>query len=204
VRPLRVGIATLIAIELSKILGPSRPTKPPASTKAQVMAEKLALGVVLLRIKGEEPARFGAIAHELHKVDPKSAVVYRTMAAARLYANRSEITDNVTWDTLRELAAPTLPSNLRRKLKPPSSAARRSERSKSGLPASVRRLSRRRRWQLEPSGRRPHLRLRARRIHAVLDPIATTSRQQSCEDQDHQYAHRWLISCRRTFQSAPS
>src|SRR5664280_912533 len=29
VHPLRVGVATLIAIELAKILGPSRPPKPP-------------------------------------------------------------------------------------------------------------------------------------------------------------------------------
>jgi hypothetical protein len=115
VRPLRTGIATLVCIELDKILGPSRPTKPARPSKAQVVSERLALGISLLRIKTEEPARFAAAAYELHKIDPKGDMVRRTMAAARLYGGRPEITGAVCWHTLIALSSPSLPADLRRK-----------------------------------------------------------------------------------------
>ena len=36
IQPLRVGVATLIAIELAKILGPSRPPKPPKPARIKL------------------------------------------------------------------------------------------------------------------------------------------------------------------------
>lgn len=115
VQPLRVGVATLLAIELAKILGPpGRPSRRGA--KAEVMTDHLNLGVGLLKLKAAEPARFGALAYKKFKVNPKSAIVYRTIAAAKLYAQRPEITSRISWDALSALSAPSLPPAVRRKL----------------------------------------------------------------------------------------
>jgi len=117
VQPLRVGVATLIAIELSKILGPSRPAKPPAKSKAEIMQGKLALGSALLKLKAEEkPARFAALVFERLKLNSQATIVYRAMTAAKLYADRPEITGLISWEGLAALAAPATPPAVRRKL----------------------------------------------------------------------------------------
>jgi hypothetical protein len=115
ISPMRVGVATLIAVELAKILGPSRPTKPPVRSKAKVVSDNLALGIYLLRLKSDEPQRFAAVAQELHKIDTKSARAYKAMAAAKLYSGRTEITGAACWATLSELSSRSLPPDLRRK-----------------------------------------------------------------------------------------
>jgi hypothetical protein len=117
VAPLRDAIMTLLCVELEKLLGPSRLPKPSVRTQAQVMTDHLALGVALLKLKADEPERFGDLAHERYKVNPKSAAAYRTMAAAALYAERPDITSKISWDALPALSAPSLPpAAVRRKL----------------------------------------------------------------------------------------
>jgi hypothetical protein len=106
-------ISALLFVELEKILGPSRPAKRPARTKAEVVTHYLALGVALLKSKQEEPERSTVLVHELHKVDPKGATAQRAMAVARLYADNWEITDKVSWESLVELSRS--PPDLRRK-----------------------------------------------------------------------------------------
>lgn len=59
--------------------------KPPARTQAEVVSDRLALGVALLKRKAGEPARFAVLAFERFKVNAQSAIVYRAMAAAALY-----------------------------------------------------------------------------------------------------------------------
>jgi hypothetical protein len=115
-QPLRNAIMTLLCLKLEEILGPSKLPKPPARTQAEVMSDHLALGVALLKLKADEPDRFGAIAHERFKMNPKSAVVYRSMAAAKLYADRPEITGRISWAALRALSSPSTPPAVRRKL----------------------------------------------------------------------------------------
>jgi hypothetical protein len=113
--PAREAIATLICLKLEETLGPSVAPKPPVRTKAEVMRDHLALGVALLKLKQDEHERFGAIAYEQFKVSPKSTAGYRTMAAARLYADRPEITSKISWGALCALSAPSLPAVVRRK-----------------------------------------------------------------------------------------
>jgi hypothetical protein len=112
-RPLRAGIATLVALELEKILGPSRPRKPPARTQAQVVSDHLALGAALLQLEATETERFAAVAYERFKVDPKGSLARRAMAAARLYAGNAEISSRVSWNALCALSAPALPAAAR-------------------------------------------------------------------------------------------
>jgi hypothetical protein len=65
------------------------------------------LVAALLKLKADEPDRFGAIAHERFGIDPKSEAFYRPMAVAALYANRPEITSRISWSALCALSAPT-------------------------------------------------------------------------------------------------
>src|ERR1700722_14582677 len=43
-------LSALLFVELEKILGPSRPAKPPARTQAEVVSRNLSLGMALLKI----------------------------------------------------------------------------------------------------------------------------------------------------------
>jgi hypothetical protein len=108
VRPLRAGIATLIAVELEKMLGPSKPARPSRPSKADIVSDRLALGAALI---GPDVTA----ACERYNVDPVMSIAKRAMAAAKLYGDRPEITSRVSWSTLCELSRPALPRDLRRK-----------------------------------------------------------------------------------------
>jgi hypothetical protein len=108
-------LSIAIRNKVTKILEPAE-AKPVARTKAEILSDRLALGVALLKLKADEPDRCGAIAHERFGIDPKSEAFYRPMAVAALYANRPEITSRISWSALCALSAPTLPPAVRRKL----------------------------------------------------------------------------------------
>lgn len=107
-------LSIAIRNKVTKILEPAE-AKPAPLSKAQIMGDRLALGVALLKLKADEPDRFGALAHERFGIDPKSEAFYRPMAVAALYANRPEITSRISWTALCALSAPTLPAAVRRK-----------------------------------------------------------------------------------------
>jgi hypothetical protein len=115
-RPLRAGIATLIAIELSRLLGPSKPRKVTKLPVSVSVSDRLALGVGLIKIKAEGRQDFKRSAYRRFKVDAQSPLAYRAMAAAALYAARPEITSRLSWNALWALSAPSLPPAIRKDL----------------------------------------------------------------------------------------
>jgi hypothetical protein len=126
VQPLRVGIATLIAVELEKILGPSKLPKPPrikrepkpprALTRAPEVEKNVALGVELLALRSRTKSNreFGRLRDRLFDVDTKRSV--QCMMVARAYAERPEIYRRLSWKALRDLASPSLPVSARQDL----------------------------------------------------------------------------------------
>jgi hypothetical protein len=128
VQPLRVGIATLIAIELAKILGPSRPPrpkppkpvkvklppKPPrAQTRIPEIEKAIALSKEMLALRAATPSntRFGREMRARFDVDQIHAS--QAMRVARLYATRPDIYRAVSWRTLVELASPKMSRAVR-------------------------------------------------------------------------------------------
>ena len=127
VQPLRVGIATLIAIELAKILGPSRPPKTPkpprikrepkpprAQTRIPEIERAIALGTELLALRAATASnsRFGReVRKRFPDVDQRQTS--QTMRVARLYAGRPEVWRAASWRTLIELASPKISQAVR-------------------------------------------------------------------------------------------
>ena len=130
VQPLRVGIATLIAIELAKILGPSRPPKTPkpprikrepkpprAQTRIPEIERAIALGTELLALRAATASnsRFGReVRKRFPDVDQRQTS--QTMRVARLYAGRPEVWRAASWRTLIELASPKMAPSMRQAL----------------------------------------------------------------------------------------
>jgi hypothetical protein len=104
VQPLRVAVATLIAVELEKFLGPSRLPKLPRPSKADIVRDRLALGVALLDLKAAEPERFGALAFERFKIDPKCATVDRTITTSATFSPLPRIAKVVGWGNVNRLS----------------------------------------------------------------------------------------------------
>jgi hypothetical protein len=132
VHPLRVGVATLIAIELAKILGPSRPprAKPPKPVKVKLppkpplaltripqIERAIALGKDLLSLRASIACnkQFGRERRRRFP-DVDSITAARTMRVARLYAGRPEIWRAASWRTLIELASPKMAPSMRQAL----------------------------------------------------------------------------------------
>ncbi len=124
--PLRVGIATLIAVKLTEILGPSRSPKPPRPPKVRSERKPprsltripetergIALGVELLQLRAmiSRNTTFGHAVRSRFDVDQKRAS--QVMRVARLYATRPEIHRAVSWRTLVELASPKMSPAVR-------------------------------------------------------------------------------------------
>jgi hypothetical protein len=130
VQPLRVGIATLVAIELAKILGPSRPPKapkplrikrepkPPLSvTRIPRIEKNIALGVELLALRATVPgnAPFG---REVRKRFPgvDNIEASQAMRVAKMFSSKPEIYRSVGWRALVELASPKMSQALRQRI----------------------------------------------------------------------------------------
>jgi hypothetical protein len=129
IQPLRVGVATLIAIELAKILGPSRPPKPPkparvkllpkpprALTRIPEIEKAIALGNQLLALRAATAsnARFGRLVRKQFDVDGQQAC--ELMKVARAYGAKPEIYQRLSWEGLIQLASPTMPAPVRQRL----------------------------------------------------------------------------------------
>jgi hypothetical protein len=108
----RTVLTCKIINRLDGIIGLSstRPAKP-MPTK-----DRIALGVGLLELKAAADPDFKRIAYQQFSVDAQSALAYRAMAVAALYAARPEITSRLSWDALSALSAPSLPPAIRQDL----------------------------------------------------------------------------------------
>jgi hypothetical protein len=126
VQPLRVGVATLIAIELAKILGPSRPPKvpkparikavpkPPRSlTRIPAIEANIALGVKLLALRADIKSNrlYGEQVRAKFDIDAAHAVDCARVAKA--FATRPEIYRAVSWIALVELSSPKMSPSVR-------------------------------------------------------------------------------------------
>ncbi|WP_425904741.1 hypothetical protein [Nitrobacter sp. TKz-YC02] len=126
VKLLRVGIATLICVELEKILGPSvlpkppKPVrvkaeqKPPASlTRVPGVEKNIALGLQLLALRSaiKSNCAFGRAVRRQFDIDGQHAC--EVMKVARVYGARPEIFTRLSWNALLHLASPTLPAAVR-------------------------------------------------------------------------------------------
>ena len=132
VHPLRVGVATLIAIELAKILGPSRPPrpkppkpvkvklppKPPlALTRIPAIERAISLGKELLALRASIVCnkKFGReVRRRFPDVD--HITVSRTIRVTRLYSGRPDVWRAASWRTLIELASPKMAPSMRQAL----------------------------------------------------------------------------------------
>jgi hypothetical protein len=129
VQPLRVGIATLIAVELAKVLGPSRPPKlpkparirrepkPPLSlTRVPGVERNVALGLQLLELRRTiaHNATFGHQVRRRFEIDAKQAG--EAMRVARAFGARPEIFRRLSWISLVTLSSPSIPPAVRRGL----------------------------------------------------------------------------------------
>lgn len=126
IRPRRVAIATLIAVELAKILGPSRlpktikqklPPKPPrALARVAGVEANVQLGRQLLALRAEHPGKrdYGRAKRARFNVDVMHAV--ECVRVARAYGERPEIYRRLFWQGLVELSSPTMPAPVRRVL----------------------------------------------------------------------------------------
>ncbi len=129
VQPLRVGIATLIAVELAKVLGPSRPPKPPKPprirrepkpprviTQVAGVAKNIVLGLELLALRStiKGNCAFGRQVRRQFDVDGQHAC--EVMKVARAYGTRPEIFTRLSWNALVLLSSPTMPAPVRQDL----------------------------------------------------------------------------------------
>lgn len=123
---LRVGIATLICVELEKLLGPSvlpKPVKVKAEPKPPAflirvpgVEKNIALGVELLALRSaiKSNATFGRAVRRQFDVDGQHAC--EVMKVARVYGARPEIFTRLSWNALLHLASPNLPAAAREAL----------------------------------------------------------------------------------------
>ena len=129
VRPLRVGIATLIAVELTKILGPSRPPKPArpikvklpaklprAVTRVPEVARNVALGMELIALRAtiKSNCAFGRQVRRRFEIDAQHSC--EVMKVARAYGAKPGIYQRMSWEALLKLSSPTMPAPVRLRL----------------------------------------------------------------------------------------
>jgi hypothetical protein len=131
VHPLRVGVATLIAIELAKILGPSRPPrpkppkpvkvklppKPPRSlTRVPEVEANVALGLELLKLRStiKGNCAFGRLVRRQFDIDAQHAC--DVMRVARAYGTKREIFTRLSWNALLTLASSSMPRAIAEEL----------------------------------------------------------------------------------------
>lgn len=131
IKPLRMGIGTLLFIRLQELLGPpvlpkrTRATAgacelqqaPLCYVEARIaeVQRRVEVGKELLALKAIAPYRqFGRLAHDRYRVDPILLSEY--LNVARLYGDRPEITGKLAWHALTELASPSLPASIRQDL----------------------------------------------------------------------------------------
>jgi hypothetical protein len=122
-QPLRVGISTLICVELEKILGPAvlpKPVraktqpKPPASlTRVPGVERNVALGLELLKLRSaiKSNREYGRQVRQQFDIETRLAV--NALKVARVYGARPEIYTRLSWNALVTLASPSLPAAVR-------------------------------------------------------------------------------------------
>jgi hypothetical protein len=129
VRPLRAAITTLVCIELTKILGPSRPPKPPkparvkllpkpprALTRVHEVEKNVALGMDLIALRAtiKSNCAFGRQVRRRFEVDAQHSC--EVMKVARAFGTRPEIYRRLSWEGLLQLSSPTMPAPVRQRL----------------------------------------------------------------------------------------
>jgi hypothetical protein len=119
----REAIATLICVELEKLLGPSVLPKPkkvkqpkPEPKRISTNDTNIRLGIDLLELRAEvsDYVRFSRAMRQRFDVDQKLAS--HAMSVARLYSKRPEIFTKLSWNALVCLAATGLTDAVRANL----------------------------------------------------------------------------------------
>jgi hypothetical protein len=193
IRPLRAGIATLVAVELERLLGPSalpKPAKvkidrkPPARlTRVPGVEKNIALGLELMALRSaiKGNSAFGRQMRRQFDVDAQHAA--EVMKVARVYGSRPEIFSRLSWNALLHLASPALSAAAREALEARIRAgeaisateirAARGPLKPTG--PGARPISRRRRWRRRPRTISPHHRPRSHETKALLISAAGIS-----------------------------
>ena len=127
-KPLRAGLATLVAIDLAKILGPSRapkpaktvnpklPPKPPRSlTRIPEVERNIELGrqLVALRADNLSNCAYSRVVRARFGIDAQHAG--ECARVARIYGGRPEVFRRLSWAALLELSA-SMPTPVRQDL----------------------------------------------------------------------------------------
>jgi hypothetical protein len=128
VQPLRAGIMGLVGIQLTQVLGPSRPPKPkpvkvkrePAPPYAEARVAGIEANVELgrklaaLRAQAKSNRAFGRAVRAQFDIEAMHAV--ECARVARAYGDRPDIYRRLSWNALVLLSSPTLPSPARQRL----------------------------------------------------------------------------------------
>jgi hypothetical protein len=168
---LKIGISTLLCIDLEKILGPSKLPKPPkpvrvkpepkpprSLTRIPEIERNIALGVDLLALRTAIPgnAPFGReVRRRFPDVERHDASA--AMRAARMYSSKPEIYRAASWRTLVELSRPKWRRRCGRRSRTGYWPARPSPPRRSAKPAAASKVAapsaqsnrRRREWRHE-------------------------------------------------------
>lgn len=129
IRPRRVAIAVLIAIEVEKRLGPSRPPKPVktvkpnlppkpprAETRVPEVMRNIKLGTQLVglrsTIKGN--CAFGRQVRRQFEIDAQHCC--ELMRVARAYGSKPEVYTRLSWHSLVLLSRASMPASVRQGL----------------------------------------------------------------------------------------
>jgi hypothetical protein len=125
-RPLRAAITTLVCIQLTKILGPSRPPKPArpikvklpaklprAVTRVHEVEKNVALGMDLIALRAtiQSNCAFGRQVRRRFEVDAQLAG--ELMKVARAFGTRPAIFTRLSWDCLVRLSSPSMSATAR-------------------------------------------------------------------------------------------
>jgi hypothetical protein len=128
IRPKWIGIATLVAVKLTEVLGPSRP-KPPKNIRVKAepkppiavnrvpgVERNIALGVELLELRRtiSHNTTFGRQVRNRFNLEPRESC--RAMLIARIYAGRPEVYTRLSWIALVELSGPSTTEDVRKGL----------------------------------------------------------------------------------------
>jgi hypothetical protein len=129
VQPLRVGISTLICVELEKILGPAvlpkppkpvrgkREPKPPAYVARVPGVERnVALGLELLKLRSAIKSNREYGRQVRIQFDAETKLAVDALRVAKVYGARPEIYTRLSWNALVTLASPALPAAAREAL----------------------------------------------------------------------------------------
>ncbi len=147
VQPLRVGISTLICVELEKILGPAvlpKPVrakaqpKPPASlTRVPGVERNVALGLELLKLRSAIKSNREYGRQVRIQFDAESKLAVDALKVARVYGARPGIYTRLSWNALVTLASPALPAAAREALEARICAGERIGAPEIAKPADV-------------------------------------------------------------------